>query len=158
MNFIGIEGENTGLNTDMPWPEVQMDAFRRGVAAILKHIGRTSEFCIGHKEWAKKRVTKRKIDPLFDMDDFRAGVAAIMSGVAPAPVLIPVSDSNGRPTIRRGLTGELTRQVQRKLGVSPDGNFGPATEAAVRKFQRDRDLVPDGIVGPKTWSELDELP
>lgn len=27
-NFIGIEGENTGLSTD-PWPEVQMDAYRR---------------------------------------------------------------------------------------------------------------------------------
>src|SRR5437764_6810953 len=34
-NFVGIEGENSGENDD-PWPEVQMDAYRRGVAAILK--------------------------------------------------------------------------------------------------------------------------
>jgi len=35
--FIGIEAENTGTPTD-PWPAVQMDAYQRGVAAILKHI------------------------------------------------------------------------------------------------------------------------
>ena len=37
-NFIGIEAENTGLADD-PWPAAQMDAYGRGVAAILKHIG-----------------------------------------------------------------------------------------------------------------------
>src|SRR5262245_44513711 len=43
-SFVGIEAENTGVsnpsdpNND-PWPEVQLDAYRRGVAAILKHIG-----------------------------------------------------------------------------------------------------------------------
>jgi len=153
-NFIGIEGENTGLNSDMPWPAVQLEAFQRGVAAILNHIGRGSEFCIGHREWAPTR----KIDPLFNMDTFRAKVADIMGGTAPPPVLIPVIDPNtGRPTVRRGLTGDLTRQIQAKVGVQPDGNFGPATEAAVREFQRQHNLVPDGIVGPKTWVELDKL-
>lgn len=153
-NLIGIEGENTGLNNDMPWPAVQLDAFQRGVAAILKHIGRGSQFCIGHKEWAPTR----KIDPLFDMNQFRSVVGGIIGGTAPNPVLIPVADNTGRPTIRRGMTGELTKQIQRKLGISPDGSFGPATEAAVREFQRTHNLVPDGIVGPKTWAELDQIP
>src|SRR5690348_10467069 len=36
-SFIGIEAENTGLGE--PWPDVQMDAYRRGVAAILKKVG-----------------------------------------------------------------------------------------------------------------------
>ena len=153
-NLIGIEGENTGLNTDMPWPAVQLDAFQRGVAAILKHIGRGPEFCIGHKEWARGR----KIDPLFDMDNFRSVVGTIIGGTAPTPVLIPVADNTGRATVRRGMTGELTKQIQAKVGVTVDGNFGPATEAAVREFQRQRGLVPDGIVGPKTWIELDKIP
>lgn len=152
-NFIGIEGENTGLNNDMPWPTVQLEAYQRGVAAILKQIGRGPEFCIGHKEWAPKR----KIDPLFDMNQFRSAVRDIMGGTAPGPVLIPVKDNTGRPTIRRGMTGELTKLIQRKVGVTPDGNFGPDTEAAVRAFQGQRGLVPDGIVGPKTWAELDKI-
>ena len=153
-NLIGIEGENTGLNNDMPWPAVQVEAFQRGVAAILKQIGRSHEFCIGHKEWAKGR----KIDPLFSMKDFRTKVQAFMNGGA-TPILIPTVDpTTGKPTVRRGMTGELTKQIQAKIGVEADGNFGPATEAAVRAFQRDKGMVPDGIVGPKTWAELDKIP
>src|SRR4051812_6130334 len=37
--FIGIEAENTG-KTDDAWPEVQMDAYRRGVSALLRHLNR----------------------------------------------------------------------------------------------------------------------
>src|SRR5215472_12378566 len=40
-NFIGIEAENTGETTGPnadPWPAVQLDAYRRGVAAILAKI------------------------------------------------------------------------------------------------------------------------
>jgi len=158
-NFIGIEAENTGLPNDSPWPEVQLDAYHRGVAAILKHIGRGADFCAGHKEYALPRG--RKDDPDFDMDDFRSSVAAILNGNAPAPALIPsvepVGPGNpvGRPTLRRGATGDLVKKVQAKVGVNVDGSFGPKTEAAVRAFQRANSLVPDGIVGPNTWAAFD---
>jgi N-acetylmuramoyl-L-alanine amidase len=76
-HFVGIEAENTGLADDTPWPKSQMDAYHRGVAAILMHIGQSSEFCAGHKEYALP--AGRKIDPNFDMDVFRASVAAIMT-------------------------------------------------------------------------------
>lgn len=82
--FIGIEAENTGLANDLPWPEVQMDAYRRGVAAILKKIGSPVIMCAGHKEYALPKG--RKSDPTFDMVPFRASVAQIMAGAAPAPV------------------------------------------------------------------------
>lgn len=159
-NFIGIEAENTGLANDSPWPEAQMDAYHRGAAAILKHIGRGAEFCAGHKEYALPKG--RKSDPNFDMNVFRSSVAAIINGTTPAPVLIPSVEppqplAQGRPTLRRGATGELVRQVQAKVGVAVDGNFGPKTEAAVRVFQGAHDLVPDGIVGPMTWKALDDV-
>jgi len=155
-SFIGIEGENSGLPPDSPWPDVQMDAYRRGVAAILARVGRGAEFCAGHKEYALP--AGRKTDPSFDMNVFRSGVAAILNGTVPAPVLIPAAEpSTGRPTLRRPATGDQVKQVQAKLGVVADGIFGPKTEAAVRAFQRGQGLVPDGIVGPKTWAALDAV-
>lgn len=161
-SFIGIEAENTGLPNDSPWPDVQMDAYQRGVAAILKHLGKVADFCAGHKEYALP--PGRKTDPNFDMNAFRSAVAAILGGTAPPPTLIPAVEppaqsgaSAGRPTLRRPSTGELVTQVQAKVGVIVDGNFGPKTEAAVRAFQRDHGLVPDGIVGPKTWATLDSV-
>lgn len=89
-NFIGIEGENTGLESDFPWPEVQLDAYRRGVAAILKHVGRSADFCAGHLEYALPEG--RKPDPRFDMHAFRSSVAAIMDGIAATPALIPAAE------------------------------------------------------------------
>ena len=161
-NFIGIEAENTGLSNDLPWPEVQMQAYRHGVAAILKHIGQGADFCAGHKEYALPKG--RKTDPTFDMAAFRSSVAAIITGAAPAlaqiPAIEPASRTGAaaaRPTLRRGAAGELVKVVQRKVGVSSDGAFDAQTEAAVRVFQRNHDLVPDGIVGPKSWVVLDTL-
>ena len=52
-NFIGIEAENTGLANDRPWPDVQLDAYHRGVAAILQHVRQGPEFCAGHKEFLR---------------------------------------------------------------------------------------------------------
>jgi peptidoglycan hydrolase-like protein with peptidoglycan-binding domain len=160
-NFIGIEAENTGLSDDFPWPAIQMDAYCRGVAAILKQIGRGPEFCAGHKEYALPQG--RKSDPSQDMTAFRSTVAAIMSGAVPNPPLIPANEPPaapglpvGRPTVRRGAKGDLVRKIQAKIGIAVDGDFGPKTEAAVRVFQRNHGLVPDGIVGPKTWAALDK--
>ena len=157
-HFIGIEAENTGRNSgpldDFPWPTVQMDAYRRGCAAILKHIGQQNAFmCCGHKEFRRG-----KIDPLFDMDTFRLDVTAIMNGTVPVIIKIPPKDSNNRPTLRRGANSDLVKEIQAKVGVNVDGDFGPKTEAAVREFQRTRGLVPDGIVGPRTWAALGVSP
>jgi hypothetical protein len=151
--FIGIEAENTGLAND-PWPEVQMDAYRRGVAAILRQLGAGPEFCVGHKEYA--RPLGRKPDPSFDMPSFRASLVPWVSGTVPPPLLIPAvaparPGEAPRPTLRRGSTGEWVKRLQGVLAIDADGFFGPATEAAVRRFQRANALVADGIVGPKTW-------
>lgn len=156
LRFIGIEAESAGIPSE-PWPEIQLDAYHRGVAAILKHLGKDSSFCVGHKEYAPGR----KDDPNLNMNDFRTAVAAIMSGVTPPRPLIPAVEpappagTSPRPTLRRPMTNnDFVKQLQTKIGVDADGTFGPKTEAAVRVFQRDHDLVPDGIVGPKTWAIL----
>ena len=159
-HFIGIEAENAGTPAD-PWPDVQMDAYYRGVAAILRHLGLDPGMCAGHKEYAPGR----KIDPSFDMNVFRARVKSLMAG-GHAPSLIPPSEPHEaspdrpapRPTIRRNDRGNRVQELQTRLGLQPDGVFGGKTEAAVRQFQRQHGLAPDGIVGPRTWAALDENP
>ena len=71
--FIGIEAENTGyLTGDLaePWSIPQYEAYVKGVAAILNHLGLPTNRCCGHKEYAPGR----KPDPTFDMDTFRKQV------------------------------------------------------------------------------------
>ncbi|HKR24124.1 MAG TPA: peptidoglycan-binding domain-containing protein [Allosphingosinicella sp.] len=151
-SFIGVEAENQGIPAD-PWPEVQMDAYRRGCAAILKKLGSDETMCCGHKEYALPKG--RKSDPSFDMNAFRADVGAILRGGAPVRPPIPATDDKKRPTLRRGAKGDLVKVIQAAVGVDDDGDFGPDTEAAVRKLQAAKGLVPDGIVGPDTWKAID---
>ncbi|MGI8839121.1 MAG: peptidoglycan recognition protein family protein [Pyrinomonadaceae bacterium] len=159
-NFIGIEAENAGVRS--PWPSVQLHAYHRGVAAILKHLRKDETYCCGHKEYALP--VGRKADPDLDMNSFRASVASILSGTVPAPTVIPAIEpappagiQRPRPTLRRPSKGGLVKKIQMKVGAKVDEKFGPKTEAAVRAFQRQHGLVPDGIVGPKTWKVLDAV-
>lgn len=92
--FIGIEAENSGAVGD-DWPDVQMDAYQRGVAALLRRIGADPIMCCGHKEYAP---TRKPVDPRFDMNAFRARVGAILAGTAATMPLIPAADGlAGRP-------------------------------------------------------------
>lgn len=49
---------------------------------------------------------------------------------------------------------KLVEQVQKVVGVSADGSFGPKTEAAVKAWQAKNGLTADGIVGPATLTKM----
>ena len=64
-----------------------------------------------------------------------------------------------RPTLRRGSTGEHVKYLQQRLSdhgywLTADGQFGPGTESQVRSFQRSNGLSADGVVGQQTWAAL----
>ncbi len=63
------------------------------------------------------------------------------------------------PVLKLGAKGPDVQALQAKLisigeKLDTDGDFGPATEAAVKRFQASVNLVPDGEVGEKTQAAL----
>lgn len=84
--------------------------------------------------------------------------------VGHAPPVTPPIDKPGA-TIRIGDSGTTVLRVQQRLfnlrfftdTRSLDGQFGPATDKAVRAFQKAAGFSPvaqDGVVGPNTWAAL----
>ena len=66
------------------------------------------------------------------------------AGTAPDPA------SGGEAPAAGG--GSAVSRLQAALHLSPDGEFGPETEAAVRRLQARHGLDADGVVGPATWA------
>ena len=92
------------------------------------------------------------------------------SNETPAPAPEPTPEPVKKPTIRKGNRNAYVKEMQtilRDLGYNlgicgVDGDFGTATEAALKAFQKDHDgpdgkaLAIDGICGPATWWALQE--
>lgn len=55
-------------------------------------------------------------------------------------------------TIKLGSKGEDVKVLQKYLGLTPDGNFGPVTEKKVKEWQKANDLIADGVIGVKSWA------
>jgi peptidoglycan hydrolase-like protein with peptidoglycan-binding domain len=89
-----------------------------------------------------------------------AGAPGGIPGMEPVPPGGGAGPTGMRPTLRRGSTGDAVGEAQGLLvrhgaTITPDGQFGPATQRAVVDFQRSAGLTPDGIVGPRTWKALE---
>jgi peptidoglycan hydrolase-like protein with peptidoglycan-binding domain len=73
----------------------------------------------------------------------------------------------GRPVLKKGSSGPAVKQLQLSLNavrvqntpppaeLAEDGQYGDATEAAVRAYQRSHGIGPTGVAGPLTWGSLD---
>lgn len=60
----------------------------------------------------------------------------------------------GSQILRVGSRGAEVAALQKALGITADGNFGPGTEKALREWQQAQGLTADGVAGPKTLSRL----
>jgi putative chitinase len=57
-------------------------------------------------------------------------------------------------TVRVGSDNDTVKAVQKALGLTADGKFGPGTEKAVKAWQTKNGLTADGIVGPATIKKM----
>jgi peptidoglycan hydrolase-like protein with peptidoglycan-binding domain len=79
-----------------------------------------------------------------------------------APDLPPPSQTAGRPVLRQGNTGQWVSTLQTVLSgagfaTAVDGDFGPATAAALVSAQSAWGLSADGVCGPQTWAKIDAI-
>ena len=58
--------------------------------------------------------------------------------------------------IRLGSNGREVRILQNLLGLEPDGDYGPKTEAKVKKWQRMQGMTANGVCCAKTWASIAE--
>lgn len=120
-------------------------ATTRAVQAFQRYFGLTADGVVGRATWNKLREVYTDIANDLLAESLRPGE---FPGV-----------------LRRGASGRAVRELQYYLylmhsynaslpAVNIDGNFGAATEAAVRAFQRQAGLTVDGVVGRATWENL----
>jgi peptidoglycan hydrolase-like protein with peptidoglycan-binding domain len=114
-----------------------------------------------HFEIHDDRITDpygtRRMNPHASLvDAVRRGDVVGRTGAQPSPS----RDATRDPVLRQGDRGPAVATWQGQLngaigaGLTVDGAFGPATDAATRRFQSARGLVVDGIVGPASRAAL----
>ena len=101
-------------------------------------------------QWGSKTLGDQGYTPIqilryYYGDDMYINTASAISGI---PSSWPGYD------LSIGSTGDKVRQIPK---IDADGIFGPATEAAVRKFQLIFGLPVTGIVDYKTWYKISEI-
>lgn len=144
----GTEWEHDGRS---PWPPEMQEFMGRANAALIEWMGVPVERSIEHSTWASgRKIDRNGYDPARGQEEIRRFSGA--EGSTPPPPPPPAPDHS--PILKRGSRGPKVADVQRALHLPTDGIFGPATEAAVKKFQQQVRLTADGVVGPDTWAAL----
>lgn len=178
---FGVETDQTIGETPSP---AMLDSVRVGFAALFRHMGRNADSLWFHKIIA--RPPGRKVDPWMgpgsanplnwpaELAAERQIVQGLINGVEVSSVVAPQAPAAPTPApatapavgsdwLRRGFKGDQVRLLQTHLGVwgipvQVDGDFGPATETAVRTFQGRHGFGVTGIIDPQTWVALHTNP
>lgn len=83
---------------------------------------------------------------------YAKAMAALGGQISAAAAAAAPASSGG--VLRLGSTGHDVKRMQAALRIPSDGQFGPGTEAALKKWQSANGLTADGVAGPKTLAKL----
>jgi peptidoglycan hydrolase-like protein with peptidoglycan-binding domain len=141
---------------------IRQGATGPSVSIIQRVVGATADGIFGRNTRAAivafQRAHGLVADGIVGPQTWAAIVDVANGGTGIRPVTtssIPQAQINRG--ISNGASGSAVSIIQRAVGASADGRFGPRTTAAVRTFQRAHGLTPDGIVGRLTWAKILEV-
>jgi cell wall-associated NlpC family hydrolase len=88
-----------------------------------------------------------------------AGIAVVLCATLSQPAgAAPKSGTASHvttcATVGTGAQGRAVKTLQKAVGATADGDYGPATQKAVRKWQKGHSLPATGVVDAATWSKL----
>lgn len=160
-NSIGICAEGAFNKETMPQVQKQaiIDLCRYlvkayGIKKVLGHKEANATDCPGSNypllEIKAAAYTTPTIASTFSLvvRELQAAIRVPIDGI-PGPVTLRAC-----PLIGNGARGAVVKCLQKMLGISADGIFGPNTLKNVKQFQYNNGLVSDGLVGRNTWRKL----
>lgn len=150
----GVGGQNSYtyhicLVGNGQFTEAQEAAWDERIAYNMKRLGIKVGNVKGHREMPGASTACPGIDMNIVRARIKGGAVGGVQIEKPATTKYKLGDRilrNQSPMMR----GDDVKAVQKAVGVTADGIFGPSTETAVRKYQEERGLQVDGIVGPAT--------
>lgn len=101
--------------------------------------------------WATARKSANAVVNLFNKHIGDVGNIKVGGGGG-SPSYTTVTGST--PLVKLYHKGEPVKRIQKAVGITVDGYYGPNTKNAVQAYQRKHGLAADGIVGPKTWAAI----
>jgi cell wall-associated NlpC family hydrolase len=101
---------------------------------------------------ARRASVKKGLAPKVSAALVAATLVAPVTQVSQAQATTATAVGTG--LLKKGSRGPAVAAVQRALGITADGVFGPQTKAAVLAYQQAHGLEVDGIVGPQTLGAL----
>jgi N-acetylmuramoyl-L-alanine amidase len=129
-----------------------------GITRFQEAAGLSQDGVLGTQTWAKLLPSANGTTPAPQQSTSQS---------APKPTTTPTivqKPSTPKPSpypiLRKGAKGDAVARVQSRLRTlgflqSPaDGDFGIATEQALKAAQQEYKLDPDGVVGEATWRAL----
>lgn len=148
-NNVAVGIENEGDYTSVEPRAEHYAALVELSAYICGQFGIRPYQVYGHRDFSSTTCPGQLYALL---PQLRADIAARIGGDPTSPAW---------PVTRRGDRGQRVRALQyllrsRGATITVDGDFGPATETAVRAFQEQVRASVDGSVGPQTWNQLAE--
>jgi hypothetical protein len=116
---------------------------------------RTRSFGVVHSIWRPPYDAAIAAAPAAPAAPVAAPVVPAAAVVEPeAPATQPKKPQAEFVAIKQGASGDKVKLIQKRVGATADGIYGPKTAAAVKAWQIKKGIAATGIVDGETWIRI----